>query len=139
MKNIIHVVPIKSKPETVFEALTTLQGLRGWWTTKVAGEAVREGRITFTFTDNFNPVMKILKMKNEQVEWRCISGARDWIDAIIKFQITRVDEGIKLKFQQSYTRLLDDDTYGIYNHNWGYYLDSLRRYCEEGSGYPYKA
>jgi hypothetical protein len=27
--------------------------------------------------------------------------------------------------------------YGTYNFNWGYYLNSLKRLCEEGVGTPF--
>ncbi len=139
MRNIIHVLPIKADPETVFQALSTIEGLKSWWTGNVEGETKREAHITFRFVKGFNPVMKVLKMKQQQVEWRCVSGARDWLDAMIDFYIIPTDEGVKLKFQQNYARLVDDDTYGVYNHNWGYYLDSLRLFCEEGTGKPYTA
>jgi hypothetical protein len=42
-------------------------------------------------------------------------------------------------FHQEYARELDDIAYGTYNFNWGYYLDSLRLYCETGTGKPYAA
>ena len=29
--------------------------------------------------------------------------------------------------------------YGIYNFNWGCYLESLRLYCETGTGKPFQA
>ncbi len=33
---------------------------------------------------------------------------------------------------------LDDDSYGIYNFNWGYYLQSLRLFCTTGVGKPFQ-
>lgn len=32
---------------------------------------------------------------------------------------------------------LDDYSYGTYNFNWGYYMESLRMLLEEGSGKPF--
>jgi len=43
-----------------------------------------------------------------------------------------------LKFTQIYANELDDVSYGIYNYNWGYYLDSLREYLEDGKGKPFQ-
>jgi hypothetical protein len=45
----------------------------------------------------------------------------------------------RLRFWQQYATELDDDAYGIYNFNWGYHLDSLRRYCVDGEGTPFRA
>lgn len=39
-------------------------------------------------------------------------------------------------FAQDYARELSDDEYGTYNFLWGYYLESLRLYCETGEGKP---
>ena len=40
-------------------------------------------------------------------------------------------------FSQDYARELSDEVYGIYNFNWGYYLNSLKLLCEKGSGVPF--
>ena len=42
-------------------------------------------------------------------------------------------------FAQDYARELSDEVYGIYNFNWGYYLNSLKQYCEKGVGVPFVA
>jgi hypothetical protein len=39
-----------------------------------------------------------------------------------------------VRFWQRYATELDDDAYGVYNYNWGYYLESLRLLCETGTG-----
>jgi hypothetical protein len=50
------------------------------------------------------------------------------------------DDGqTRLRFWQDYAVELDDDAYGIYNFNWGYYLESLRLYCTTGMGQPFPA
>jgi hypothetical protein len=40
-------------------------------------------------------------------------------------------------FSQDYARELSDETYGIYNFNWGYYLNSLKQFVEKNSGVPF--
>jgi hypothetical protein len=34
---------------------------------------------------------------------------------------------------------LADDCYGVYNLNWGCYLESLRLFCTTGAGKPFRA
>jgi hypothetical protein len=41
MPDILHRVGINAKPEKVFKALTTLEGLRHWWTLETTGNAKR--------------------------------------------------------------------------------------------------
>jgi hypothetical protein len=33
----------------------------------------------------------------------------------------------------------DEESFGVYNFNWAYYLESLRKYCETGTGAPFPA
>ncbi len=44
-----------------------------------------------------------------------------------------------LRFWQYYAVELADDYYGTYNFNWGYYLESLSKFCSTGKGAPYEA
>ncbi len=41
-------------------------------------------------------------------------------------------------FVRVYAQELDDEVYGTYNFNWGYYLGSLKELCETGKGKPYR-
>jgi hypothetical protein len=45
----------------------------------------------------------------------------------------------RLRFWQEYAVELADDYYGVYNFNWGYYLESLRLLCVTGTGKPFQA
>ena len=42
-------------------------------------------------------------------------------------------------FVQVYAQELDDEVYGRYNFNWGYYLGILKQLCETGTGTPFEA
>jgi len=50
----------------------------------------------------------------------------------------RPDGRTRLRFTQDYAVELSDDDYGIYNFNWGYYLESLRLLLTTGTGQPYQ-
>ena len=58
MKTIIHVVLMHAAPPQVYDALTTVEGLRQWWTTQVAVDAGAGGVIRFTFQGDFHPRMQ---------------------------------------------------------------------------------
>ncbi len=50
MLDILHKVGIKSSSlDTAYKALTTLEGLSGWWTTNTQGETKVGGVILFRF------------------------------------------------------------------------------------------
>jgi len=139
MKTIIHVTDVSAARGSVFEALTTLEGLAAWWTTKVEGDAGRDGLIDFTFGGDFNPDMQVVDFEPlSVVSWKCVGGHDPWADNTFTFQLEDRD-ATRLRFKQEYATELSDDDYGIYNYNWGYYLESLRLYCETGTGKPFQA
>jgi uncharacterized protein YndB with AHSA1/START domain len=140
MNTIIHTVHIHASPAAVYEALTTEEGVTGWWTTRASVEQGEGGVIRFTFRGDFHPHMRQTRLEpGSIVEWECIDGHDNWQDNRFSFALRDRDAETSLQFVQHYARELDDDTYGTYNFNWGYYLNSLKALCEDGVGYPYQA
>ncbi len=139
MKTIIHVVHIHAAPDSVWEALTTERGVTGWWTTRATVEPGEGGVIGFTFHGDFHPRMRQTRLNRPGlVAWRCIAGHANWQDNDFRFELRERDGETSLRFVQEYAQELDDDTYGVYNFNWGYYLNSLKRLCETGTGVPFQ-
>jgi predicted SnoaL-like aldol condensation-catalyzing enzyme/uncharacterized protein YndB with AHSA1/START domain len=140
MKTIIHVSDLSVPPERVFKALTTLGGLAAWWTTNVSGDAGPAGLIDFTFAGDFNPKLVVTSFDApSRLSWRCIAGVGQWRENTFRFELQARDAGTRLRFRQDYASELSDDDYGSYNYHWGYYLESLRQYCETGAGKPFRA
>jgi uncharacterized protein YndB with AHSA1/START domain len=138
MKTIIHTVRIHVPPEAVYRALTTEAGVTGWWSTRATLHPGEGEVIEFTFVGDFNPHMQQTRLTEAKlVEWRCIAGHANWQDNTFRFALRPVDGETSLRFVQEYAQELDDDTYGTYNFNWGYYLGSLKRFCEQGVGTPF--
>jgi hypothetical protein len=117
--------------------LTTVNGLTGWWTTKAEGDPTRGGVINFTFSDDFNPDMRVDVIESGLVEWTCVGGHEPWAGNRFRFEFTG-SSPVSFEMRQEYARELDDRVYGFYNFNWGYYLDSLRLLVETGTGKPFQ-
>ena len=49
MVDILHKVGVKSSPDDVYEALTTRDGLAGWWTEDTKGQTDVGGVLEFRF------------------------------------------------------------------------------------------
>lgn len=140
MQKIIHVLQIHTKPEKVFKAIATAEGLSNWWSTKVKAEEKIGGFVDFTFVADFNPDMKITALDEpREVRWECVAGHDKWQDNRFSFTLTENENGTQLKFIQEYANEISDIDYGTYNFNWGYYLHSLKEYCETGRGKPFSA
>jgi uncharacterized protein YndB with AHSA1/START domain len=140
MKVIHHVVYISASRPPVFAALTTTDGLSGWWSTQVKAASDVGGIVDFRFVDDFNPDMEIVELRPpERLVWKCVGGHEPWADNTFRFELRKDDSGrTRLGFWQNYATELDDDAFGVYNYNWGYYLDSLRLLCETGTGKPFE-
>ncbi len=144
MKTIHHVFDVDAETRKVWEALTHAEGLAGWWGTGVNAPpppAAVGAQIRFTFADDFNPVMQITALDDERaLDWRCVSGHEPWQDNTFQFRLSPLsDDRTRVRFWQHYALELEDDYYGIYNYNWGYYLESLRLLCTTGTGRPYNS
>jgi len=96
--------------------------------------------VHFTFGGDFNPDMQITEVdKQNTLGWRCVGGHGPWADNTFRFELVDHESGTRLRFWQHYAVELEDDYYGVYNYNWGYYLESLRLYASTGQGKPFDA
>ena len=142
MKSIHHVVDMDAAPERLWWALTEPEGLAGWWSTRVEVPKFEVGAVTrWTLAGDFNPDMELVGFERASaVTWRCVGGHRPWRNSTFRFEWGSLDaDRSRLRFWQEYAVELDDDAYGVYNFNWGYYLESLRLLCVEGTGKPFDA
>jgi hypothetical protein len=137
-RSIIHVLDIKSSPDTVFHAIATISGLSGWWTSTITGTTNAGGIIQFRFGEVFRPDMKVLISDPSTIKWECVSGEKDWAGSTFRFSWDETAGMIRLTFVQEYSNFIADEKYGRFNFNWGYYLQSLKKYCETGVGLPFK-
>jgi len=140
MKIIHHVLDVDAPASTIWSAITERDGLAKWWSTQVTAERAAVGaRVEFTFAGDFNPVFEIAAIEpGVELQWHCIGGHDPWNDNTFRFQLVPLDDGrTKLRFWQDYAVELSDDAYGVYNFNWGYYLESLRLVATTGVGKPF--
>jgi uncharacterized protein YndB with AHSA1/START domain len=141
MKTIHHVVDIDAPNSTAWAALTEPAQMAAWWSTKVTSPRPTVGaQVHWTFAGDFNPVMEITSVdEGRELDWRCVAGHEPWQGAGFRFVLATLDDGrTRLRFWQDYAVELSDDAYGVYNFNWGYYLESLRLLCTTGAGKPFE-
>lgn len=139
MASIKHYLRIKALPEKVYSALTTSEGLKGWWTVNTNTEEKIGGIAEFIFGERYHNKMEIIKLKrNRRVEWKCFQGDKEWINTTFEFDIEGKEEDTILRFSHSNWKE-ETDFFASCNYQWGYYMRSLANYCEKGEGTPFKA
>jgi uncharacterized protein YndB with AHSA1/START domain len=158
MPGIHQALLIGAPAEEVYNALTTQQGLAGWWTPEAIAIPEINTIARFPFGPNYSKEMKVVELKPSQlIKWSCIAGADEWVGTSISFQLlVGNSESFSLSHpemtgqlqQTSRTRLTlllfqhDDwrkDTlmFAECSYTWGQFLRSLKLLCETGKGRPW--
>lgn len=141
MVDILHRIGIKSPVARVYNALTTLEGLAGWWTADVTGDDRLGGKIEFSFLTKSGDLLGRMVMEvqelnvNKDARWRCIEGPEEWLGTDITFQLSEQDGQTIVLFGHRNWREAVEATYHC-SMKWATFLLSLREYVETGTGKP---
>jgi uncharacterized protein YndB with AHSA1/START domain len=127
-----------SRPaDVVFDALTSLRGLAGWWS-PVTGSGVAGGELRFTHQQVDALVISVdTADRPRSVAWtvRRYTLNPEWAGTHITFLVHPDDGGSTLEFQhQGLTPQLE--CYEHCSRGWDHFLPSLRDYVETGTGSP---
>src|SRR3954466_15911693 len=91
MSDILHRVGTKASPDSVYNALTTINGLAAWWTTDTTGD--EDGVLVFRFSDIGGFDMKVLDLQpHKRVLWEVTDGPDEWIGTTVSFDISQQDD-----------------------------------------------
>jgi len=136
MTDIHHSVGVKS-PSTdgVYAALSTIDGLSGWWTTDTTGDPGVGGKIAFRFPPGGFDMEVIELVPGERVRWRVVDGPPEWIGTIIDWRLSRRDDHTIILFSHEGWAEPVDFLYHC-STKWASYLLSLKALVETGKGSP---
>jgi uncharacterized protein YndB with AHSA1/START domain len=125
----------------VFTALTSLEGLVGWWASKATGS----GSNGATFDLSFAGLDETITMRVDTavvpsaVAWTCLNhtGLPDWEGTKLVFELReQPDDSTLLKFR--HIGLVPQlDCFEQCRAGWEHYLSSLKSYAEQGQGNPF--
>lgn len=137
---------IATKPESVYAALTTIDGLRGWWTQECDGAAGVGQTIHFRFGSCFKDMRVASLQPGREVRWHCtrahidvagIAHHAEWLGTEPVFTLTPDGKGGTDLHFEHHGLLPSLECYGICLQGWQHFLASLRQYAETGTGTPY--
>lgn len=113
----------------LYAALTTLSGLRAWWTPVVTGDPQAGGTLHFGFPGlDEQIVMHVDEATSTRVSWTCLAhtGAPAWRDTVVTFDL---DPQLSLR----HTGIAPDEV----EPGWQHFLASLATYVDTGIGTPF--
>jgi uncharacterized protein YndB with AHSA1/START domain len=129
-----HFLRIRVLPEKVFEALASVEGVKGWWTE----EASREGGVwKFTFAGEHPMQLRVLtEEKGSRVEW-VGEGDDFWNGTKVVFDLEAENgDTTILRFSHSNWKGDEDaEAMDNINYNWGRFMFSLKSFVETGKGF----
>jgi uncharacterized protein YndB with AHSA1/START domain len=141
MAEIFHRVGIKGSPEKVFRALSTIEGLAGWWTTDTSGISDVGKSITFQFRDPNGKIkgemgMEVVMQEPfKRVQWKCVKGPEEWIGTEITFDLKQENEFTIVLFGHRNWKEFNEFTAHC-STKWGVFMMSLKELIETGKGKP---
>jgi len=136
MPDIIHRIGVEhASPEQVYDAITTIEGLSGWWAEKTGGDPTQGGVIEFRFAPGgFD--MKVLELDPaRRVRWEVVDGPAEWIGTTIHWDLRQEGDYTIVLFKHEGWREPVEFMYHC-STKWATFLMSLKQYVETGKGDP---
>ena len=137
MVDILQKVGIKSSSlNDVYKALTTREGLSGWWTTDTRGDGKLGGVLQFRFkAGGFD--MKVLELQpGKRVLWQVVDGPEEWMGTKISWDLRQEGDWTIILFKHEGWK----EPVEFMHHcstKWGVFLISLKSLLETGQGGPW--
>ena len=139
MPDISQELTIETKPQAVFEAITSPEGISGWWSNHVNATPKVGSVVEVRFENGGVFKMEITELEvSEKVYWKVRLSPHNWEESTITWDITPTSNGTRLLFGQHDLRVgATGYTIEETQAGWEYFLASLKSYLETGKGTPY--
>lgn len=159
MPSIYQELLVEAAAEQIFDALTTSEGLAGWWAPGATAKAERGAVACIPFGPSYFKRLRVDELADAKlVRWTCLEGADEWIDTKLSFQIEgggaevlsrsheEIDGQVEQLTQAHKAALVifrhdgwraETPMFAECSYTWGQFLRSLKLYCETGKGRPH--
>jgi hypothetical protein len=137
MPDILHKVGIKSStPDSVYQALASVDGLSRWWTSDTRGNSKVGGELQFRF-GNGGFDMKVVELKPSlRVLWQVVDGPEEWLGTKISFDLEQNGDWIIVLFKHQGWQAPVEFMHHC-STKWAVFLLSLKSLLETGKAAPW--
>ena len=134
MHQIDHEINVSASPEQVYQALTTLDGVKGWHTPTASGTGAVGSEWVFTFADHPEFCWEIAASEApRKVVWKCTRGPGDSVGTTAAFRLVKTDDDRTLVEHAHAGWPGAHGNFRKCNTTWGVLLHHLRDYVETGA------
>ena len=139
MNKTTHKITVDAPTKEVFKAITTAEGLRGWFTKEVTGDPGKDNsEFTLSFSKHEGPVSwKLTATKpDSEVRWECTTGPGRLKGTKAIFRLSQKGEG-KTVVDLEHDGFDDtDEKIKTCNTLWGGLMFHLKEYAEKHQPEP---
>jgi uncharacterized protein YndB with AHSA1/START domain len=141
MTSLTLVRRVRASPATLFEAMTTAEGIAHWWgpddgPVLIAESDPREGgryRVRFRMLDgseheSSGEFLELKPPTSIVMSWRWTEGGADPGQSRVEITLRPVPEGAEITF--THARLVDEESSASHGQGWTGSLDKLAAYFE---------
>ena len=141
MVDIIHKIGIKAPLSRVYAALSTVEGVAGWWTRETAGDTKtgESMQVLFRSPDGTEMGKMAFQLRdlepNKSVRWQFTQGPEEWLGTDVTFNLSQSGDYTVVLFGHRNWREAVEFTAHC-SMKWATFLLSLRQLVETGKGQP---
>ncbi|MEW5675297.1 SRPBCC domain-containing protein [Flavobacterium enshiense] len=139
MYTIYHDFTINVSKETIFEAISTPEGLNNWWTLRCSGAPALNEKYNLYFAEEYNWFAVISKfVANEAIEFKMTHAMAEWMPTSFGFKLE------ELKPNQTYVQFYHENwnevsqEFRIASYCWANLLRQMKHYLEDGIITPFE-
>lgn len=136
MTEINHEIKIQAARDSVFNAMTTLDGLKSWHTANIEGNPQSNGTLTIKAAGKPTFKWKIVNTEPEKLTWECIEGPGDSVGTQAIFKLSKTDDAKTLVECRHVGWPGTHDNFRKCNTLWAIILYHLKNYVETGKVNP---
>lgn len=145
MPEIVHETVVSADPAEVGAALTTAEGLAGFYTDQVHAEPKAGTQVWFGFGPAAETQFRfaVTALTDEDVRWKCLDGPPEWVDTEVGWRL-RPDAGdgarggarTRVRFEHRGWQSAGGEL-GACSFVWAQILHRLDRYLATGLADPF--
>lgn len=141
MADITHRFGMKAPVSKVYAALSTVEGVAGWWTRETSGSSKPGGVVKVRFQSPNGEELGKMEFEFEKLEperevrWRVTAGPDEWLGTSVTFRLAEEGGTTVVLFSHRNWREAGDFMAHC-SMKWATFLLSLRELVETGKGKP---
>jgi len=142
MTTIRHEINVSATPDAAFQALTSQEGIEGWWAKDCDIGEGSGGEHELRFQKEGQSVHMRFRVEEaspgKQVTWRCVeNGNPVWAGTTLSWKLESTGAGTSIDFSHSGFAEDQSPPYTMTVQGWQHFVGSLQAYLDGSAGQPF--